>query len=167
MIREAIDKVVQSIDLTKEEASLVMNEIMGGNATDAQIGGFLSALRMKGETAIEIAGMAEVMRSKALQVSVDDPLVDTCGTGGDGLGTFNISTTTAFVVAGAGVKVAKHGNRAASSKCGSADVLEELGVKINLSPQGVESCINTAGIGFMFAPAFHPAMKYAAGPRKE
>lgn len=167
MIREAIDKVVQSIDLTKEEASLVMNEIMGGNATDAQIGGFLSALRMKGETAIEIAGMAEVMRSKALQVSVDDPLVDTCGTGGDGLGTFNISTTTAFVVAGAGVKVAKHGNRAASSKCGSADVLEELGVKINLSPQGVESCINTAGIGFMFAPVFHPAMKYAAGPRKE
>ena len=167
MIREAIDKLVQFIGLTKDEASLVMNEIMEGNATPAQIAGFLAALRMKGETAIEIAGMAEVMRSKALQVSIDGLLVDTCGTGGDGLGTFNISTTTAFVVAGAGVKVAKHGNRAASSRCGSADVLEKLGVKISLSPQGVEICINTAGIGFMFAPAFHPAMKYAAGPRKE
>jgi len=167
MIREAIYKLVQCVDLSKEEASLVMNQIMEGNATPAQIGGFLVAHRMKGETAIEIAGMAEVMRSKALRVSIQDLVVDTCGTGGDGSGTFNISTTTAFVVAGAGVKVAKHGNRAVSSQCGSADVLEKLGVKISLTPQGVEKCINIAGIGFMFAPAFHPAMKYAVGPRKE
>ncbi len=144
-----------------------MNEIMGGEATPAQIGAFLTALRIKGETAEEIAGMAEVMRDKALRVEVAEPLVDTCGTGGDASGTFNISTTATFVVAGAGVKVAKHGNRAASSACGSADVLEALGVKIALSPEGVQKCLQEADIGFMFAPAFHPAMKFAAGPRKE
>jgi anthranilate phosphoribosyltransferase len=144
-----------------------MDEIMGGEATPAQIGAFLTALRIKGETAEEIAGMAGVMRDKALPVEAAEPLVDTCGTGGDASGTFNISTTAAFVVAGAGVKVAKHGNRAASSACGSADVLEALGVKIALSPEGVQTCLQEADICFMFAPAIHPAMKFAAGPRKE
>ena len=164
MIREAIDALVKGHDLSREDAAAVMDEIMSGQATPAQIGSFLTALRMKGETAEEIAGMAEVMRDKALRVDAEEPLVDTCGTGGDASGTFNISTTAAFVVAGAGVKVAKHGNRAASSACGSADVLEALGVKIDLSPEGVQRCLRDVGIGFMFAPAFHPAMKFAAGP---
>jgi anthranilate phosphoribosyltransferase len=144
-----------------------MEEIMSGEATPAQLGAFLVALRLKGETAEEIAGMARVMREKALRVSVDGPLLDTCGTGGDARGTFNVSTAAAFVAAGAGARVAKHGNRAMTSACGSADVLEALGAKIELSPEGVAACIERAGFGFMFAPAFHPAMKFAAGPRRE
>ena len=167
MIREAIDTLVSGRSLSREKAAGVMNEIMGDQATSPQIGAFLTALRIKGETAEEIAGMAEVMREKALRVKVSVLLVDTCGTGGDGSGTFNISTTAAFVVAGAGGRVAKHGNRSMSGLCGSADVLEALGVKIELSPEGVKRCIEEVGIGFMFAPSFHPAMKYAAGPRRE
>jgi anthranilate phosphoribosyltransferase len=167
MIREAIDTVVSGRSLSMEEAATVMREIMVGEATPAQLGSFLTALRIKGETPQEIAGMATVMRQIALKVNVDGPLVDTCGTGGDGKNTFNISTAAAFVAAGAGLKVAKHGNRAASSSCGSADVLEALGVKIDLPPAGVERCINTVGIGFMFAPIFHPAMRFAAPVRRE
>ena len=167
MIREAIEALVAGNPLSMEEAAGVMNEIMSGEATPAQIGAFITALRVKGETAEEIAGMAVVMREKALRVETSGPMVDTCGTGGDGSGTFNISTTAAFVVAGAGAKVAKHGNRAMSGNCGSADVLEALGVKIDLSPQGVQRCLEEIGIGFMFAPSFHPAMKHAAGPRRE
>jgi anthranilate phosphoribosyltransferase len=140
---------------------------MGGKATDAQLASFLTALRIKGETAEEIAGMARVMRDKAVQVKVEGPLLDVVGTGGDGLNTFNISTATAFVAAGAGIRVAKHGNRAASSLSGSADVLEKLGVKIDLKADQVQRCIQEVGIGFIFAAAFHPAMKYAAGPRRE
>ncbi|MCI0865773.1 MAG: anthranilate phosphoribosyltransferase, partial [Chloroflexi bacterium] len=153
--------------LTMDEASSVMREIMGGEATPAQLGAFLTALRLKGETTEEIAGMATVMREMALRVDVDGPLIDTVGTGGDGKNTFNISTATAFVAAAAGLKVAKHGNRAASGSCGSADVLEALGVKIELPPEDVARCINEAGLGFMFAPAFHPAMRHAAPVRRE
>ena len=167
MIREAIDALVVGRSLTMEQASQVMAEIMEGSVTPSQLAAFLVALRLKGETAQEIAGMARVMREKALRVSVDGLLVDTCGTGGDGKGTFNVSTAAAIVAAGAGLRVAKHGNRAASGQCGSADVLEALGVKIDLGPQGVETCIREVGIGFMFAPAFHPAMKYAAPVRRE
>jgi anthranilate phosphoribosyltransferase len=140
---------------------------MSGEATAAQIAAFVTALRIKGETADEIAGLASVMREKATPVKVTGPVIDVVGTGGDGSGSFNISTAAAFVVAGAGLKVAKHGNRAATSSCGSADVLEALGIKIDLSPDAVAECIETAGIGFMFAPVFHPAMKYAAVPRRE
>lgn len=150
-----------------EQASRVMTEIMDGEATQAQIGAFLTALRMKGETVEEVAGMAKVMRKKAMHVKVKGTLVDTCGTGGDGAGTFNISTVAAFVVAGAGLKVAKHGNRGMSSRCGSADVLEALGARIDLDAAGVARCIEEAGFGFMFAPLFHPAMKHAIGPRRE
>ena len=167
MIREAIDAVVSGQSLSMEDAAAVMREIMEGEATPAQLGAFLTALRLKGETPPEIAGMAKVMREKALKVDVPGPLVDTCGTGGDTKHTFNISTAAAFVVVGAGLKVAKHGNRAASSSCGSADVLEALGVKIDLPPPGVEACINQVGIGFMFAPVFHPAMRFAAPVRRE
>ena len=167
MIREAIEAVVSGRSLSFEEATTVMREIMEGESTPAQLGAFLTGLRLKGETPPEIAGMATVMREKALKVNVPGPLVDTCGTGGDGKGTFNISTAAAFVAAGAGLKVAKHGNRAASGSCGSADVLEALGVKIDLPPEGVERCINEVGIGFMFAPLFHPAMRYAAPVRRE
>ena len=167
MIREAIEKLVSNNSLTMQEASTVMREIMEGEATPAQLGAFLAALRIKGETAQEMAGMASVMREKALKVEVDGLVVDTCGTGGDGKGTFNISTAAAFVAAGAGVKVAKHGNRAASGTCGSADVLEALGVKIDLDADGVRQCIEEVGIGFMFAPAFHPAMRHAAPVRRE
>ena len=138
-----------------------------GRATPAQFGAFVTALRLKGETVEEIAGLARTMRAKALRVSISEPVVDTCGTGGDGKGTFNISTTAAFVVAACGLKVAKHGNRAMSSQCGSADVLEALGVKIDLNPEQVQKCLEKVGIGFMLAPVFHPAMKYAAAPRKE
>jgi anthranilate phosphoribosyltransferase len=145
----------------------VMREIMEGQATPAQLGAFLTALHLKGETPAEIAGMAAVMREKALRVNVPGPLVDTCGTGGDGQGSFNISTAAAFVAAAAGLKVAKHGNRAASGACGSADVLEALGVKIDLPPAGVERCIREVGMGFMFAPVFHPAMRHAAPVRRE
>ena len=167
MIREAIDAAVAGRSLTMDEASSVMREIMDGEATPAQLGAFLTALRLKGETTEEIAGMATVMREMALRVDVDGPLIDTVGTGGDGKNTFNISTATAFVAAAAGLKVAKHGNRAASGSCGSADVLEALGVKIELPPGDVARCINEASLGFMFAPAFHPAMRHAAPVRRE
>ena len=167
MIREAIETVVSGESLSMEHASQAMNEIMSGEATPAQFGAFVTALRLKGETVDEIAGMAQVMREHSLRVEVDGPLVDTCGTGGDGSGTFNISTTAAFVAAGAGVKVAKHGNRAMSGSSGSADVLEALGAKIDLSPESVARCINETGFGFMFAQGFHPSMRFAAGPRRE
>jgi anthranilate phosphoribosyltransferase len=167
MIKEAISTLVDGKSLSSETAAQVMEEIMDGKATTAQLGSFLTALRIKGETPDEIAGLAKVMQSKALQVRVGGPLLDIVGTGGDGLNTFNISTAAAFVAAGAGIKVAKHGNRAASSLCGSADVLENLGVKIDLSAEQVEKCIQEVGIGFMFAQVFHPAMKYAGPSRKE
>ena len=167
MIREAIEQLVNKQDLTLEAAAQVMEEIMTGEATPAQFGAFVTALRLKGETADEIAGMARVMRDKAHQVHYAEALVDTCGTGGDASGSFNVSTAAAFVVAAAGLKVAKHGNRAMSSQCGSADVLEALGVKIELTPDQVRRCLDEVGIGFMFAPAFHPAMRFAAGPRRE
>jgi anthranilate phosphoribosyltransferase len=144
-----------------------INEIMEGKATDAQIGAFLTALRIKGETVEEITGAARIMREKATTIKAPDGVLDTCGTGGDMSHTFNISTTTALVVAGSGVPVAKHGNRSVSSQSGSADVLEALGVKIDLSPQKVEKCLFETGFGFLFAPIFHPAMKYAIGPRRE
>jgi anthranilate phosphoribosyltransferase len=167
MIKEAIDLLVKGQSLDMEQAAAVMNQIMEGEATPAQFGSFVTALRLKGETVEEIAGMARVMREKALPVKVSGALVDTCGTGGDSSKTFNISTTAAFVVAGAGLKVAKHGNRGMSSGCGSADVLDALGVKIDLGAPEVERCLEDIGIGFMFAPTFHPAMKYAAPSRKE
>ena len=167
MIREAISDIVSGQSLSMEDAATVMGEIMEGEATPAQLGAFLTALSLKGETPEEMAGMARVMREKALRVNVEGPLVDTCGTGGDGKNSFNISTAAAFVAAGAGLKVAKHGNRAASGSCGSADVLEALGVKIDLPPEGVEQCINQVGMGFMFAPAFHPSMRHAAPVRRE
>ncbi len=167
MIREAIANLVSGQSLTMEEASQVMEEIMEGEVTPAQFGAFVTALRLKGETVDEIAGMAKTMRAKAVRVTVAGPVIDVVGTGGDGLNTFNISTATALVVAGAGLKVAKHGNRAASSGCGAADVLEALGVKIELTAEQVQRCIEEVGIGFMFAPSFHPAMKYAGPPRRE
>ena len=166
MIRDAIAKLVDQDDLTEQEAAACMEEIMSGEATPAQFGAFVTALRLKGETVDEIVGMARVMREKALRVSVAGPLLDTCGTGGDAKGTFNVSTAAAFVAAGAGARVAKHGNRAMTSACGSADVLEALGAKIDLPPEGVAACIEQAGFGFMFAQAYHPAMKFAAGPRR-
>ena len=168
MIQEAIARLLGDNDLDRTTAQGVMEQIMTGGATDAQIGGFLVALRCKGETVDEITGFAEVMRAKATPITGGrEPLVDTCGTGGDGSGTFNISTTVAFVAAGAGCTVAKHGNRAMSSKCGSADVLAELGVNVEASPEIVGKCLDEADIGFMFAPALHGAMKHAIGPRKE
>ena len=168
MIKEALGKIVERVDLTEAEAEGVMREIMEGAATPSQIASYITALRMKGESVSEITGSARVMREKSLHVRVDDPLVvDTCGTGGDRMQTFNISTTVAFVVAGAGVTVAKHGNRSVSSSCGSADVLKALGVHIDLQPERVEACINEIGIGFLFAPLFHGAMKHAVIPRQE
>jgi len=167
MIKEATETVVNGRSLTFEQGAAVMEEIMIGEATPAQFAAFVTALRIKGETVDEIAGLASVMQSKATPVQVTPPVVDTCGTGGDGLCSFNISTTAAFIVAGAGLKVAKHGNRAMSSHCGSADVLEALGVRIELGAEAVAQCLETVGIGFMFAPVFHPAMKYAAAPRRE
>jgi anthranilate phosphoribosyltransferase len=167
MIKESIAALVEGRSLTFEMAAGAMEEIMGGEATPAQVGAFLTALRMKGETADEIAGFASVMRAHATPVKITGPAIDIVGTGGDGSGTFNISTAAAFVVAGAGLKVAKHGNRAASSQCGAADVLEALGVKIDLTAAQAAACIETAGIGFMFAPIFHPAMKHAAPVRRE
>ncbi len=167
-IREAIDAIVtHRRDLAEDEAANVMRGIMTGEASPAQIGAFLAALRMKGETVEEVAGMARVMREHSLRVAVDGALVDTCGTGGDSHGTFNVSTAAAFVAAGAGARVAKHGNRAMTSSCGSADVLEALGAKIGLTPEQVAGCIEQAGIGFMFAQVFHPAMKYVAPTRRE
>jgi anthranilate phosphoribosyltransferase len=168
MIKEAIGKVVGGTDLSREEAAQSMSAVMSGEATPAQIAAFVTALHMKGETVDEITGCAETMREKAASVNCSKrPLIDTCGTGGDGSGTFNISTAAAIVAAAAGATVAKHGNRAASSRCGSADVLEELGVRIDLAPDKVETCLEQAGIGFMFAPVFHQSMKHAAGPRRE
>ena len=167
MIKEAISTLVAGKSLSFEEAYFVMGEMMSGEATPAQIGAFLTALRIKGETADEIAGLASVMRAKATPVKISGPAIDIVGTGGDSSGSFNISTAAAFVAAGAGLKVAKHGNRAATSLCGSADVLEALGVKIDLGPEGVAECIEKVGIGFMFAPVFHPAMKHAAPVRRE
>ena len=167
MIRTSLEELVNGKSLTLDSASAVMEEIMEGQATPAQLGAFLTALRSKGESAEEIAGMATVMRAKSLKVNVEGQLVDSCGTGGDNRGTFNISTAAAFVAAAGGVRMAKHGNRSASSACGSADVLEALGVKIELGPCEVRECIEDIGIGFMFAPIFHPAMKYAAPVRRE
>ncbi len=168
MIKEALSKIVSGSDLTLAEAREVMREIMRGEATQAQIGAFLTALRMKGETVDEIAGCAQAMRESAIAVKPKrNQLVDTCGTGGDGSGTFNISTTVAFVAAGAGLAVAKHGNRSVSSRCGSADLLQALGVNLELSPEQVAQCIDEVGIGFLFAPKLHPAMKYALAPRQE
>lgn len=167
MIREAIKKVVEGHNLTEQEAAEVMQEIMDGEATPSQIAGFITAMRMKGETVDEVTGLARVMRDKSVKIPTGREPIDTCGTGGDRLNTFNISTAAAFVVAGAGLPVAKHGNRAMSSKCGSADVLEALGVSIVLSPDQVGRCIDEVGIGFMFAPAHHPSMKHAVAPRKE
>ena len=167
MIRDAIEAAVEGRDLSMDQAGVAMDEIMSGEASPAQFGALVTALRIKGETPEEIAGMARVMREKSLHVEVDGPTVDTCGTGGDASGTFNISTTAGFVLAGADVKVAKHGNRAMSGACGSADVLEALGVNIALGPEGVKRCIEEVGYGFMFAQTFHPSMKFAAGPRRE
>lgn len=167
MLLEALKKVVSHEDLTEEEASLAMDDIMNGKATPSQIGGFLVALSMKGETIPEITGCAMSMRSKARKVEIRDYAIDTCGTGGDGGRTFNISTAVAIIAAAAGVKVAKHGNKAVSSKSGSADVLEALGVKIDMSPDKVKSCVDKAGIGFLFAPHYHLSMKNVAGPRRE
>lgn len=168
MIKEAIAKVVVKTDLTEAEAEAVMREIMQGEATDAQISSYITALRMKGETVEEITGSARVMREKAVPIRLDAKYqVDTCGTGGDMAHTFNVSTTAAFVVAGAGVTVAKHGNRSVSSKSGSADVLQALGVNIEIAAHRVEECMKEVGIAFLFAPMMHQAMKYAIGPRRE
>ncbi len=167
-MQQALEALVnERRDLREEEASRVMREIMSGQATSAQIGAFLTALRLKGETVEEITGMARVMRENALRVEVEGLVVDTCGTGGDAQDTFNVSTGAAFVAAGAGARIAKHGNRAMSSSCGSADILEALGARIDLGPEDVAACIIEVGIGFMFAQVFHPAMKHVAGPRRE
>jgi anthranilate phosphoribosyltransferase len=182
MLKTAIQKVVDGKDLGEEEMEAAMEVIMSGQATPAQIGAFITALRLKGETIEEITGAARVMRRKATGIAVDnsmvsmdrddinldlETIVDTCGTGGDGTNTFNVSTTTAFVVAGCGLRVAKHGNRSVSSLCGSADVIENLGVNLDVSPTVVEECLSRVGIGFLFAPALHGAMKFAIGPRRE
>lgn len=181
MIKEAIGKAVRMEHLNESDAAAVMTEIMSGEATEAQIASFITALRMKGETVDEITGCARVMRKFATPIRVrakvdidredinfdQETILDTCGTGGDGTNTFNISTATAFVIASCGVPVAKHGNRSVSSSCGSADVLEALGVSINVTPEKVEECIAALNIGFLFAPALHGAMKYAIGPRRQ
>jgi anthranilate phosphoribosyltransferase len=168
MIREAIGKVVDGENLSQEEAAAAMSEIMNGDATPAQIACFITALRLKGETVDEITGCARVMREKVTKIEPRaDLLVDTCGTGGDGAHTFNISTTAALVAAGAGLHIAKHGNRSVSSKSGSADVLKSLGVNIEADAATVARCVDEVGIGFLFAPMLHPAMKYAIGPRRE
>lgn len=183
MLREALSKVVEGKNLSEDEARHAMDTIMSGEATPAQIGAFITALRMKGETIEEITGCARAMRAHAVPLKVrrsnlvnidredinidEETILDTCGTGGDGTHTFNISTTTAFVVAGAGVTVAKHGNRSVSSRCGSADVVHALGVNIDIPPDRVKDCVEKTGIGFFFAPLFHSAMKHAIGPRRE
>ena len=182
MIKSAIAKVVERQDLTEGEMIEVMDQIMSGGATPAQIGAFITALRMKGETVDEITGAARVMRERATPIRVgrnvididrddinidQETILDVVGTGGDGTNTFNISTTVALVVSACGVKVAKHGNRSVSSACGSADVLEALGVNLDVTPEMVEGCIDRLGVGFLFAPALHGAMKHAIGPRKE
>lgn len=169
MIQQAIHKLLERTHLTHDEAFGAMHSIMSGDASDAQIGAFLIAMRMKGEQAHEIAGFAKAMQQKAHPVTVDrlGEALDIVGTGGDGKHTFNISTIAALVAAGAGIPVAKHGNRSVSSKCGSADVLRELGVNIDLEPSQMARCVNEVGIAFLFAPRLHPAMKYAIGPRRE
>lgn len=169
-IRQAIQRIVDGHELSSEDAATVMDIIMNGQATPAQIGALATALRMRGETVSEIAGFARTMRRHAVAVTLPDdprPIVDTCGTGGDGSGTFNISTTAAFVIAGAGTRVAKHGNRAATSLCGSADLLEGLGVKIDMTPVQVAESIQSTGFGFMFAQAFHPSFRHAGPSRRE
>lgn len=169
MIREGIQKLIEGNDLTYEESGIIMNEVMSGKATNSQTAAFLTALRMKGEAVDEIIAFASVMKShcRLIQPKVQGRLVDIVGTGGDKIKTFNISTTAAFVIAGTGIPVAKHGNRAVTSKSGSADVLEKLGLNLTLEPQAIEDIIERVGVGFMYAPAFHPAMKYAADPRRE
>jgi anthranilate phosphoribosyltransferase len=167
MIREAIKMLIDNLSLSEAEMAECMKEIMEGKATDAQIGAFLTGLRIKGETIEEITGAARIMREKAITIKAPEGVLDTCGTGGDMSHTFNISSTTAIVVSACGVPVAKHGNRSVSSQSGSADLLETLGVKIDLSPEKVETCLFETGFGFLFAPLFHPAMKYAIGPRRE
>lgn len=168
MIKETISKLVERKNLTKEEARQAMSEIMKGETTPSQIAAFITALRMKGETSDEITGCAEAMRNASLKLNINaDTIVDTCGTGGDGTNTFNISTAVAFVASGGGLTVAKHGNRSVSSKCGSADVLEHAGVNLNAKPEKVKECIEKIGIGFLFAPIYHPAMKNALPTRKE
>jgi anthranilate phosphoribosyltransferase len=167
MIREAIQQLVVSVDLDRTQAAAAMDDIMNGEATDAQIAGFLVALRMKGETVEEMVGLVSSMREHAATIAAPEGAVDTCGTGGDGAGTFNISTAAALVVRGAGATVAKHGNRASSSQCGSADVFEALGVPVTLPPAAVEECLRQTGIAFLFAPTFHPAMRHAGNARKE
>lgn len=168
MIQESLKKIIRREDLDESEMSDVMDEVMSGGATDAQIGALMAALATKGETFSELAGAARAMRRRATKVQTTaDTVVDTCGTGGDHSQTFNISTTTAFVVAGCGVSVAKHGNRSVSSRCGSADLLEALGVRLDVAPEVVEEAIQEVGIGFLFAPLFHGAMKHAAKARKE
>lgn len=167
-IKEAIRKVSRGEDLTREEAEAAMTDIMTGMATPAQIGGYLMSLRMKGETVEEITGSAAAMREVANIAPVQaENVIDTCGTGGDASNTFNISTTVAFVAAGAGIPVAKHGNRSVTSKSGSADVLSALGVNLDITPEQAGQCVDAVGIGFLFAPAFHPAMRHAIGPRRE
>jgi anthranilate phosphoribosyltransferase len=167
MIRQALEAVVSGRNLDMPTARAVMDTMMEGEATPAQIGALTVALRMKGETVDELAGMVESMRAHATVVPLSVDAVDSCGTGGDGAGTFNISTAAALVAAGAGCPVAKHGNRAASSRCGSADVLETLGVVITLSPDGVRRCVEEAGVGFLYAPDFHPALRYVIPVRRE
>lgn len=167
-IKEALNRVVSQLDLSTAEMQEVMREIMTGQCTDAQVGAFLMGLRMKSETIDEIVGAAQLMRELAAPVQIDaERLVDTCGTGGDGMNIFNVSTAAAFVVAAAGGRVAKHGNRAVSGKSGSADLLEAAGVNLDLTPEQVARCVESVGVGFMFAPAHHGAMKYAIGPRRE
>ncbi|MGB3304964.1 MAG: anthranilate phosphoribosyltransferase [Thermomicrobiales bacterium] len=169
-IQDAIRTVVDGRELDQEQATAAMDAIMTGTVTGAQIGALVTGLRMKGETAAEIAGFARAMRDHALQVDIEhdaEPLLDTCGTGGDHSNTFNISTTATFAIAAAGVRIAKHGNRAASSLCGSADLLEGLGVNVELTPSQVEECVRRVGVGFMYAPAFHPAMRFVGPARKE
>ncbi|MFO7785980.1 MAG: anthranilate phosphoribosyltransferase [Thermodesulfobacteriota bacterium] len=182
MIKEAIAKLVKGEDLLEQEMETTMAEIFENTATPAQLGAFIAALRIKGETVVEITAAARALRAKTTKVRVDNGLVtidrdeinveeetilDTCGTGGDGTNTFNISTATAFVAAGGGVRVAKHGNRAVSSRCGSADVLSNLGVRLDINRSNIEQCIREIGIGFLYAPLFHGAMRYAAAPRQE
>jgi anthranilate phosphoribosyltransferase len=170
MYKESIAKIVDGQNLTEEEAYQAMGILMEGGATAAQIGSFLTGLRMKGETIEEITGFARSMREKSIRIQVrghGDCIADTCGTGGDGRGTFNISTAVAIVAAGGGLTVAKHGNRSVSSRCGSADVLEALGVNIQLPPERVQDCLEELGLAFLFAPTFHPAMKHALSPRRE
>ena len=168
MFRENLTRLIKRKDLSDDEMAQMMESVFAGDLTDAQIGAFMAALATKGETFVELAGAARVMRRKALRIQVpSSTVVDTCGTGGDGARTFNISTTTAFVVAGCGVTVAKHGNRSVSSECGSADLLEALGVKLDTHPEIVEEAVQTIGIGFLFAPLYHSAMRHAAKARRE